>query len=79
MFHFRKHGDAACISNCAGKFTDENFEFKLPKPAVDVFGRSPSLAANELVICIVCGREFAANRYAAHLEKCVGKVKRTSI
>ncbi|KAJ3295168.1 hypothetical protein HDU79_009740 [Rhizoclosmatium sp. JEL0117] len=42
------------------------------KPAVDVFGNAPSPATLEKIKCIQCGHPFSTNRYAQHLEKCLG-------
>ncbi|KAJ3229738.1 hypothetical protein HDU78_008870 [Chytriomyces hyalinus] len=42
------------------------------KPAVDIYGNSPTPATMEKLKCIKCSTLFPTNRYAAHLEKCLG-------
>eukprot|EP01112_Ceratiomyxa_fruticulosa_P005705 TRINITY_DN1654_c0_g1_i3.p1 TRINITY_DN1654_c0_g1~~TRINITY_DN1654_c0_g1_i3.p1 ORF type:complete len:731 (+),score=185.64 TRINITY_DN1654_c0_g1_i3:1220-3412(+) len=42
-------------------------------PGYDIFGQSYTALSNSLSTeCLNCGRQFAASRYAPHLEKCLG-------
>ncbi|KAI8621111.1 hypothetical protein BC830DRAFT_1095878 [Chytriomyces sp. MP71] len=42
------------------------------KPSLDIFGNAPTPATLEKLKCIKCSTLFPTNRYAAHLEKCLG-------
>ena len=48
---------------------------KPPKPrggaGTDVFGNRPKVQAAEVVTCMNCGAQVAANRFAPHLDKCM--------
>ncbi len=46
---------------------------------VDVFGCSHPAIANETLDCMNCGRPIVAGRFAPHLEKCMGKVRTSSL
>lgn len=50
------------------------------KPGLDVFGNSHANAAANppLYECVNCHRQIASNRYAPHLEKCLGLTARSS-
>ncbi|KAG0630626.1 hypothetical protein M758_1G192700 [Ceratodon purpureus] len=47
------------------------------KHAVDVFGASHPAIANETLDCMNCGRPIVAGRFAPHLEKCMGKGRKS--
>ncbi|CAI46282.1 hypothetical protein POMI540_1178 [Schizosaccharomyces pombe] len=44
------------------------------KPGYDIYGNSVQTPSNvPYYSCLMCKREIAASRYAAHLEKCKGR------
>ncbi|XP_002963785.2 SAGA-associated factor 11 homolog [Selaginella moellendorffii] len=47
------------------------------KYVVDMFGQSHPAIASQQLQCMNCGRSVAAGRFAPHLEKCLGKGRRT--
>lgn len=49
------------------------------RPARDAFGVAlPATAAGDLIECPACERRVSAARYAPHLEKCMGKGRRSA-
>ncbi|CAO3565726.1 unnamed protein product [Mortierella alpina] len=48
------------------------------RPGVDIFGQNPQPNNSQMYDCVQCHRSFPAQRYAPHLEKCLGLSGRTS-
>ncbi|KAF9278840.1 hypothetical protein BGZ68_008328, partial [Mortierella alpina] len=48
------------------------------RPGVDIFGQNPQPNNTHQYECVHCQRSFPAQRYAPHLEKCLGLSGRTS-
>ncbi|KAF9961769.1 hypothetical protein BGZ72_002008 [Mortierella alpina] len=48
------------------------------RPGVDIFGQNPQPNNSQMYDCVHCLRSFPAQRYAPHLEKCLGLSGRTS-
>nr|GFA09952.1 SAGA-associated factor 11 homolog isoform X1 [Tanacetum cinerariifolium] len=46
------------------------------KYVVDIFGQTHPPVASEIFDCMNCGRSIVAGRFAPHLEKCMGKIKK---
>lgn len=42
------------------------------QPGLDIFGNKPDANGSELCECFHCRRKFQCQRYAHHLEKCLG-------
>ncbi|KAF6177083.1 hypothetical protein GIB67_015958 [Kingdonia uniflora] len=49
------------------------------KSVVDIFGQTPPAVASEIFECMNCGRSTVAGRFAPHLEKCMGKVRKARL
>ncbi|XP_009783968.1 SAGA-associated factor 11 isoform X1 [Nicotiana tabacum] len=49
------------------------------KYIVDIFGQTHPPVANEILECMNCSRSIVAGRFAPHLEKCMGKGRKTRL
>lgn len=49
------------------------------KHTVDIFGQTHPAVAVEIFDCMNCGRPIGAGRFAPHLEKCMGKGRKTRL
>lgn len=49
------------------------------KHTVDIFGQTHPAVAGEIFSCMNCGRPIVAGRFAPHLEKCMGKGRKTRL
>ncbi|KAG0216401.1 hypothetical protein BGX28_002871 [Mortierella sp. GBA30] len=48
------------------------------RPGLDIFGQNPQTNNSQTYDCVHCQRSFPAQRYAPHLEKCLGLSGRAS-
>ncbi|KAI9331875.1 hypothetical protein BDR26DRAFT_659640 [Obelidium mucronatum] len=60
------------LSKASCQICQKNCRCYVVKPSADIFGNTPTPATLEKLKCIKCAHTFATNRYAQHLEKCLG-------
>ena len=53
------------------------FSSIVSKPGIDIFGNNPTQTTEKLK-CLNCNQSYPANRYAPHLEKCLGLGRRST-
>ena len=68
----------AASAALGGKPSTQPFEgLASSKVFVDLYGQKMTGVGNEQIDCPNCKRKVVASRYAPHLEKCMGKSRRT--